>query len=319
MKYGLLLDKGKKGRTGEPAYQPFGKGGICFALKNREGKITGLYFRSTTESKKSKHFYLKDRQGLYPNYPKPETQKLILTEAIIDAATLLQQEAITKDFEILSLYGTNGLTDEHLTAIKGLKDLQEIVFWFDGDAAGQAAAEKYRTILSELRPGVTISQVLTPESEDVNSLLDGHQPEILTELLNQRQTLFFSNESKTTESSVEPAKQLANSNENKKGEQRKKEVNSDALSFLKTGNVLSKLSETIGNCGIVGEENSRLLLFLLTLSYKNGKPLHGIVQGSSGSGKTHLISRIADLMPQEAVLRFTRITEGSLYNWGEYD
>ena len=24
-------------------------------------------------------------------------------------------------------------------------------------------------------------------------------------------------------------------------------------------------------------------------------------------------------MPQEDVLRFTRITEGSLYNWGEYD
>ena len=47
--------------------------------------------------------------------------------------------------------------------------------------------------------------------------------------------------------------------------------------------------------------------------------MHGIVQGSSGSGKTHIISRIADLMPQEDVLRFTRITESSLYNWGEFD
>ena len=62
-----------------------------------------------------------------------------------------------------------------------------------------------------------------------------------------------------------------------------------------------------------------MLLFLIILSYRNRRPLHGIVQGSSGSGKTHLISRIADLMPQEDVLRFTRITEGSLYNWGEYD
>lgn len=88
VKYGLLLDKGKQSRTGEKAYQPFGKGGICFALKNRGGKITGLYFRSVTDNKKSRHFYLKDRQGLYPNYPKPETLKLILTEAIVDAATL---------------------------------------------------------------------------------------------------------------------------------------------------------------------------------------------------------------------------------------
>ncbi len=51
----------------------------------------------------------------------------------------------------------------------------------------------------------------------------------------------------------------------------------------------------------------------------NKSPIHAIVQGSSGSGKTLVISRIADLMPGEDVLRFTRITESSLYNWGEFD
>jgi len=326
VKYGLLLDKGKQSRTGEKAYQPFGKGGVCFALRNREGKITGLYFRSVTKgssparagsSPSARHFYLKDRQGLYPKYPigklpdGSQAQKLILTEAIVDAATLLQQEQITGQYEILSLYGTNGLTEEHQAAIKNLSELQEVVFWFDGDEAGNKAAEKYKSILSELKPGVKISQVLTPESEDVNSLLDGHEPEILTELLQNRQTLateapslFFSNEKPVENKNATP--QINNST-------------NPPLNFLKTGNVLENLNVIIGNCGIVGEENSRLLLFLLTLSYKNQKPLHGIVQGSSGSGKTHLISRIADLMPPEDVLRFTRITEGSLYNWGEYD
>jgi predicted transcriptional regulator len=62
-----------------------------------------------------------------------------------------------------------------------------------------------------------------------------------------------------------------------------------------------------------------MLLFLIIISYLNKSPLHALVQGSSGSGKTHIISRIADLMPQEDVLRFTRITESSLYNWGEFD
>lgn len=356
-----MLDKGRKGRTGEPAYQPFGKGGICFALKNREGKVSGLYFRSTTDASASsaqartgRHFYLKDRQGLYPKYPNPSTTQLILTEAIIDAATLLQQEPITRYYEILSLYGTNGLTEEHTEAIKNLSDLQEVVFWFDGDEAGNKAAEKYSKELNQLKPTVKLSQVETPEGEDINSLLDGHsphgiarsadipwgRPEILTELLTNRKPFFLSVEPapQGNEKPVEPAKQLANSNEpaqqlvntfeknkiseqNKKGGEQRKNTSEtpDALSFLKTGNVLENLSATIGNCGIVGEENSRLLLFLLTLSYKNGKPLQGIVQGSSGSGKTHLISRIADMMPQEDVLRFTRITEGSLYNWGEYD
>ena len=63
----------------------------------------------------------------------------------------------------------------------------------------------------------------------------------------------------------------------------------------------------------------QIKLFLITISYLNKSPLHGIVQGSSGSGKTLVISRIADLMPQAVVLRFTRITESSLYNWGEFD
>jgi hypothetical protein len=37
-----------------------------------------------------------EHRGLYPGYPDPETSKLILTEAIIDAATLQQLPEITK-------------------------------------------------------------------------------------------------------------------------------------------------------------------------------------------------------------------------------
>ena len=177
-------------RTGDKAYKPFGKNGIVFPLRNQKGQIVSLYFRSTVATDgRSRHFYLKNRQGLYPKYPKPETKKLILTEAIIDAATLIQQEAITKDFGILSLYGTNGLMDEHLAAIKGLKDLQEIVFFFDGDPGGRGANKKYAAILVDECPSVQISQVLTPDNEDVNSLLDGHTHSVLYELLNNRQEL----------------------------------------------------------------------------------------------------------------------------------
>ena len=98
-----------------------------------------------------------------------------------------------------------------------------------------------------------------------------------------------------------------------------KPIKSNAIEFLKQKDLLKKLNEQIGKSGIVGEENSRLLLFLIIVSYMNKSPIHGIVQGSSGSGKTHIIGSIADLMPAEDVLRFTRITESSLYNWGEFD
>ncbi|MDR0228293.1 MAG: hypothetical protein LBI72_04440 [Flavobacteriaceae bacterium] len=103
IEYGLLIDKNILGRTGEKAYGIFGKWCIVFALKNKENAVASLYFRSTLDSKDAKHFYLKDCKGLYPNYPNPNTQKLILTESIIDAASLLQIKAITGNYSILAI------------------------------------------------------------------------------------------------------------------------------------------------------------------------------------------------------------------------
>ena len=126
MKYGLLLDLGLKARTGDTAYKPFGEWCIAFALRNPSHEITGLYFRSTLNDKDQLHFYLRDRVGLYPNYPKPETQKLILTESIIDAASLLQQAEITAKYEVLSLFGINGLTEKILTHL--VETRKEVAF-----------------------------------------------------------------------------------------------------------------------------------------------------------------------------------------------
>jgi DNA primase len=87
---GLLLDNGLKANNGETAYTIFGKYSLVFPLKNQENQIVSFYFRSILDKQDAKHFYLKNRSGLYPNYPKPTTKKLILTESIIDCASLLQ-------------------------------------------------------------------------------------------------------------------------------------------------------------------------------------------------------------------------------------
>ncbi len=191
LKYGLLLDLGLKSRTGETAYKPFGKWCLCFALRNPNHEITGLYFRSTLPNKDQRHFYLRDRSGLYPNYPKAETQKLILTESIIDAASLLQQTEIITKYEILSLYGTNGFTEEHQTAIRKLKHLKEIIFFLNGDEAGNKAVAKYAPMLKAEYTNLKITSVAVPQNEDVNSLLQGHSPEILTHLIETRKEVDF--------------------------------------------------------------------------------------------------------------------------------
>lgn len=191
LQYGLLLDLGTKARTGDAAYKPFGKWGLVFPLKNKQNEIVSLYFRSTLDDKNQRHFYLKDRQGLYPKYPTAETKKLILTESIIDAATLLEQENIKSKYEVLALYGTNGLTDEHQQAIKELNQLEEIIFFLNGDQAGIKAVEKYAPMLKADYPKAKITNVEVPENEDVNSLLQGHSPEILTHLIETRKEYNF--------------------------------------------------------------------------------------------------------------------------------
>lgn len=305
LEYGLLIDKNITARTGEKAFGVFGKWGICFALRNQKNEVTGLYFRSILNNDKTKHFYLKDRKGIYPNYPGKETKKLILTEAIIDCASLLQIPLIKENYSLISCFGTNSLSDEILNAIKNLENLEEIIFCFDNDDAGKKAVKKYAELLKTENQKLKTSFVELP-NKDINETLQLHDENIFVELLEKRKDIFLSNEKENFEKI-------------KIAETAPKPEPKTATDFLMLPELLKELNKLIEKSGIIGEENSRLLLFLITISYLNKSPLHGIVQGSSGSGKTHIISRIADLMPQEDVLRFTRITESSLYNWGEFD
>jgi DNA primase len=160
---------------------------LIFATKNKEGQIVSIYGRCINPNPNVKHFYLLGGfKGLYPSYPKPQTSNLILVESIIDAATLQGNVVLKNDTTVLALYGTNGFTEEHGEAIKSLQELTEIILFFDGDEAGRAAVIKYKESLKILKPGVKISVVNTPEGEDPNSLIQSHEVEILTHLIENR-------------------------------------------------------------------------------------------------------------------------------------
>lgn len=299
---GLLIPYGTNSRTGGQSYKPFGNKCLVFPLKNQENKIVSFYFRSTLDHKDSRHFYLKNRSGLYPNYPNREAKKLILTESIIDAASLLQLRSTNlelRKYEILACFGTNGLTNELLEIIKQLIELEEIIFCFDMDEAGQKATLKYAKLLQSIHPKVVFYSVQFID-KDVNETLVAYDETTVLDCLEKRKPIDFS--SSLTSFSIE-----------------KETVPTPLEQPKMTTDLFFQLNDLIEKSGIVGEQDSRLLLFIIASSYKTKHPLHAIVQGSSGSGKTHLISKIADLMPQEDVLRFTRITESSLYNWGEYE
>jgi DNA primase catalytic core len=184
--YGLLKPKPANG------YSTWAKDCILFPLKGADNKIISLYGRSIRNDEDSRHFYLPGRTGLYPGYPAPSTTKLIITESIIDAASLLQQSSITESFSILALYGTNGLTEEHLQSIQQLQHISEIILMLNADDAGRAATEKHAATLHQLLPEIQISMVNLPDGEDVNSVLQGHDnPAILEYLIDQREIFSF--------------------------------------------------------------------------------------------------------------------------------
>ncbi|MBW3521818.1 CHC2 zinc finger domain-containing protein [Chryseobacterium sp. NKUCC03_KSP] len=321
LEVGLLQDKGLiNNRTGEKGYSIFANKCIAFPLKNKENEIVSFYFRAIVENKNGKHFYLKNRSGIYPGYPKKDTKKLILTEAIIDCASLLQIKEIQDNYSLISCFGTNGFTEEMTVAVSQLKQLEEIIFCFDNDKAGKEAVKKYAENFRVMNPEVQLSNVELP-NKDVNETLQLHDEEIFTKLLEERKFIFSDENVSNTIISTQT---IQNTEIEEIVKTTKEEIvkNSKILNlidFLQQKELLQNLNKLIEKSGIIGEENSRLLLFLIIISYLNKNPLHALVQGSSGSGKTHIISRIADLMPPEDVLRFTRITESSLYNWGEFD
>ena len=174
------------GYKSQRAADKWARGCIIFPLKDVLGNIVSLYGRSIAGKQ---HFYQKNRTGLYPLYPGRDTKTLILAESIIDAASLQSSGLLNiENGAVLSLFGTNGLTPEHLEAIKRLTQLQEIILILDADHAGRAATIQITKTLASIKPNLSISRVELPEGEDVNSLIVAHDKaqELFNELIQNR-------------------------------------------------------------------------------------------------------------------------------------
>lgn len=421
LEYGFLKDENLVARTGEKAYRVFGKACIVFALRDPANALTGLYFRSVVHNEQARHFYLKGSTGLYPGYPAPTTDRLLITESIIDAASLAQLPAVTAHYTVLAAYGTNRLNAEIKAAIHSLSGLKELIFAFDQDDAGRQATAKYARELQAALPQLTITTMELP-NKDVNATLQAHEPTVFIHLLEQRKPVSITEATTVPAPAAAevaaptgPAYTLNTSNPQKlhyatdtadyyiqgglpkaldtlkvtlfiqerlhrRKSRHKTELYDDrqtqklleevskalaldrqklqedlqdltelleqyreaeaekpatgdgtrtpyvltaterqaALDFLQQGNITHKLNTLLGQTGITGEQRNRLFLLLIAMSYKMNEPLHALVQGSSGSGKTKLVRQISDCMPPEDVTRFTRVSDKALYNYPRY-
>ena len=94
------------------------------------------------------------------------------------------------------------------------------------------------------------------------------------------------------------------------------EEREEAESFLKTKELMEATNEMIGKEGMVGEQENRLLMYLIFTSRKMNTPLHIVSLGASGTGKTHLQEKVGELIPEEDTLSVTCLSENSFYYFG---
>ncbi len=93
------------------------------------------------------------------------------------------------------------------------------------------------------------------------------------------------------------------------------ESRKECVAFLSQPNLMQSIDNLIEKSGVVGEKTTRKVLFIIASTFKMPDPIHALVQGTSASGKSHLINAIGRLMPPEDVISMTRITSKSLYHY----
>ncbi len=92
-----------------------------------------------------------------------------------------------------------------------------------------------------------------------------------------------------------------------------------AQAYLKAPNLIGRTSEDIGQSGVIGEIDNRLLMYLIFTTRKRSNPLHVVSLGSSGTGKTHLQEKVGQLIPEEDRLEITTLSENAFYYFGQQE
>ena len=190
LRWGLLSDTGRKSRTDQPALRTFARDCIAFALRGESGDVDGLYFRSVRSDTKARHFYLRDRRGLWPRWPRADARRVLLCESVVDAASVVQHAGAVlpeaDGWAAVALYGTSGWTAEHAAALDRLGALEEACLMLDADAAGRAATRKLAGVIGERWPGVRVTTAALPNGEDANGVLAAEGPGALARAVAER-------------------------------------------------------------------------------------------------------------------------------------
>jgi DNA primase catalytic core len=87
----------------------------------------------------------------------------------------------------------------------------------------------------------------------------------------------------------------------------------EATRFLNRPDLIDAIIEDITDAGVVGEDDNKLLVYLVATSRKLERPMSLSAISRASGGKSLVLNRILDLMPPEDVMRYTRLSPKALF------
>lgn len=344
-------------------YTVFGDYGVIFPLKDEVGNIVNMYaYRIKLQNPKGEYL---NESGLYPAYPNKRTTRLILTENILDAATLIQSDTLENRDAVIALKDGE-LTQDIKTAIENLVELEQVIilstkenskleedikqlnpvpvgtvqipeetlneFWqlYDADAIlklldetkpnqlegfqcisdrefyykGDEVSYLIRGVISQ---NPTLLEMDFEIEADRNNEVLKEKLDLLDEKKNNEKIYFWTEnqdlnysqvmlELQEIKSELETVRRSQTNQEKKRGFSTKQDKRAKQL--LRSNNLFKELNELLGKAGIIGENKSRLLLFIIASSYKFKYNLHAIVHAEDIITGRELISKVAEFVPE---------------------
>ncbi len=92
-----------------------------------------------------------------------------------------------------------------------------------------------------------------------------------------------------------------------------------ALKLLKSKTLLKQLTAQLNTTGIIGENENATILFMALASHKFSNPFSVLCLAKSGIGKSYILQKLADCMPQNSYSFHTRISSNALYYFDSND
>jgi len=141
---------------------------LCFPIKDMRGRIKVFLGRALHSEVGSKYLFYPahTKVPIFPAYPVPYKNSLIIVEGIFDALNLMDKGIDN----VICAFGTTSLLKSYKDKLSHFKILgvNKYYIMFDGDKAGKTAAKKLETVLND--SGFNAEIVELPEDRDPGDL-----------------------------------------------------------------------------------------------------------------------------------------------------